>query len=139
MKKHKYSPVIIERILADDDYVLHLFVLHYAKTHNKLFLPKRRKNGDYTMKCILHHERTPSFRYSSKMKIFKCFGCGAGGNILILYKKYYDCSFVKAVTWAQRHKSTPKEIVSEPLSTHYSTQLKIVFPPHPDIEDDLPF
>lgn len=141
MRKHKYDPALVERILADDDYVLHLFVFHYAKTHDKLFLPKRRKNGDYTMKCILHHERTPSFRYSSKKKIFKCFGCGHGGNILTLIGKYYNFTFVEAVAFALKMKSKPKEIDSHDESKVHTNQLSFVFPPEGKKNDnlDLPF
>ncbi len=142
MKKHKYDPALVERILADDDYVLHLFVLHYTKTHDKLFLPKRRKNGDYTMKCILHPERTPSLRYSSKMKIFKCFGCGQGGNILTLIKKHYDLSFLGSIKRALQMKGIPNPILNGISPKIDKKQFSIIFPPHEDetnTNDDLPF
>lgn len=142
MKNHKYPPEIVERILMDDDYVLHLFVLHYSKTHDKLFLPKRRKNGDYTMKCILHEERTPSFRYSSKRKIFKCFGCGHGGNILTLIRKYYDLSFRGSIKRSLLLKSVPNQIDKGSSIKMDTGQLKIIFPAHFDEmndDDNLPF
>ncbi len=132
MKKHKYDPALVERILADDDYVLHLFVVHYLKTHDKLYLPKRRKNGDYTMKCILHKERTPSFRYSSKRGIFKCFGCGSGGNILTLIGKYFELSFIGSIKRALQMKSVPNHIESGNSHKVETGQLKIIYPPHAD-------
>ena len=142
MKKHKYDPDLIERILADDDYVLHLFVAQYLKTHDKLYLPKLRKNGDYTMKCILHPEKTPSLRYSSRMKMFKCFGCGHGGNILTLIIKYYNLSFLGSIKRALQMKSVPNLILKEGSPKIDKKQFSIVYPLHADDtndKDDLPF
>lgn len=75
------------------------------------------------------------------MKIFKCFGCGAGGNILRLIGKYYNVTFVEAVVFALKMKSKPKEIDSYDASKVHTNQLSFVFPPEGKENDnlDLPF
>jgi len=44
-------------------------------------VPTLKKRGrNYTACCPFHQERTPSFSVNAEMGIFKCFGCGAGGD-----------------------------------------------------------
>jgi DNA primase len=44
-------------------------------------VPTLKKRGrNYQARCPFHQERTPSFSVNAEMGIFKCFGCGAGGD-----------------------------------------------------------
>jgi DNA primase len=44
-------------------------------------VPTLKKRGrNYTACCPFHKERTPSFNVNPEMGVFKCFGCGAGGD-----------------------------------------------------------
>jgi DNA primase len=45
-------------------------------------VPTLKKRGrNYTARCPFHQERTPSFAVNPEMGVFKCFGCGAGGDV----------------------------------------------------------
>src|ERR1019366_9122614 len=44
-------------------------------------VPTLKKRGrNYLARCPFHQERTPSFNVNPEMGVFKCFGCGAGGD-----------------------------------------------------------
>lgn len=38
--------------------------------------------------CPLHDEDTPSFSYKPDAEIFKCFGCGASGDVISLHQQF---------------------------------------------------
>jgi DNA primase len=46
----------------------------------------KRAGSNYSGCCPFHNEKTASFMVSPQKQIFKCFGCGKGGNVLLLYK-----------------------------------------------------
>jgi len=47
--------------------------------------------------CPFHQERTPSFNVNPDKGIFKCFGCGAGGDVIKFIELYQKISFPEAV------------------------------------------
>jgi len=48
-------------------------------------------------KCPFHDEKTASFSVSPAKKVFKCFGCGASGDVISFVMKYYNLSYSQAV------------------------------------------
>ncbi len=46
--------------------------------------------------CPFHGEKTPSFTVSSSKGIYKCFGCGEGGNVINFVMKIENLSFPEA-------------------------------------------
>lgn len=38
--------------------------------------------------CPLHDEDTPSFYYREELKSYKCFGCGASGDVITLHQAF---------------------------------------------------
>lgn len=139
MKKHKYDPDLVDRIVLDPDYFLLLAAYHFIQTKDKLFLPKLRKNGDYTIKCFFHKENTPSLRYSEKLSRYKCFGCGCSGNMIGLYQKYFNTGFYGAIKMALSFKKVLRELKEKEV-INKSTQLHLEFLSSSNKnEDDLPF
>ncbi len=59
---------------------------------------KLKKVGrNYVGLCPFHSEKTPSFTVSPEKQIFKCFGCGAGGDVITFYMKIKGLSFKEAL------------------------------------------
>ncbi len=42
------------------------------------------------IKCPLHGEDTPSFRYYEETNTFYCFGCGIGGDVIKLHREFVE-------------------------------------------------
>lgn len=46
------------------------------------YVKLERKGSGYSGLCPFHNEKTPSFSVHEGKQIFKCFGCGKGGNVV---------------------------------------------------------
>lgn len=57
----------------------------------------QKKGVNYIACCPFHNEKTPSFVVSPAKGIFKCYGCGEGGNIFGWVQKKYSVTFPEAV------------------------------------------
>ena len=65
----------------------------FAKLLRYLNLPIKYVNGnEVKIKCPFHDEKTASMCIDLEKGLFKCFGCGASGNIYQFYAKFrgYD-------------------------------------------------
>ncbi len=63
------------------------------------YVTLRRRGINYLGNCPFHNEKTPSFTVSPHKGIFKCFGCGEGGNALNFIMKHDQLSFVDAIKY----------------------------------------
>jgi DNA primase len=67
----------------------------------------RRVGGRYTGRCPFHEERTPSFSVNAVDKLFYCFGCGKGGDVITFVREAEGLDFTAAVEWlAERFRVT---------------------------------
>lgn len=57
----------------------------------------KRRGINYIGNCPFHNEKTPSFIVSPHKGIFKCFGCGKGGNAVNFLMEHEQISFVDAI------------------------------------------
>ena len=95
------------------------------------FIPLKRSGVNYTCCCPFHSEKSPSFIVSPQKQIYKCFGCGAGGDVITFVKEYKKIEFKEAVSelCEMYHLSNPlskKESVSKGLQERLK-QLSDVF------------
>ena len=44
------------------------------------YVPLKRQGSNYFGLCPFHNEKSPSFSVAPGKQLFKCFGCGAGGD-----------------------------------------------------------
>lgn len=56
-----------------------------------------RKGGNEWGLCPFHNEKTPSFSVNDSKQIFKCFGCGKGGNVIHFIMLAESLDYVGAI------------------------------------------
>jgi DNA primase len=66
------------------------------------FVTLRRRGVNMLGLCPFHNEKTPSFTVSPAKGIFKCFGCGKGGNSVNFIMEHESLSYPEALKWLAR-------------------------------------
>jgi len=61
------------------------------------YVPLRKRGNDLVGLCPFHSEKTPSFHVHPDRGFFKCFGCGAGGDVITFVQKLENAGFGDAV------------------------------------------
>lgn len=56
-----------------------------------------RSGRNFKALCPFHSEKTPSFVVSPELGIFKCFGCGVGGDAYTFLQEYEKIDFPQAL------------------------------------------
>lgn len=57
----------------------------------------RRRGADWWGCCPFHHEKTPSFHINPATGLWKCFGCGLGGDVYDYVMKRENLEFPDAI------------------------------------------
>lgn len=63
------------------------------------FVSLKRRGGNMIGLCPFHNEKTPSFNVSPARGIYKCFGCGKGGNSVNFIMEHEHISYPEALRW----------------------------------------
>src|SRR5690606_12356820 len=63
------------------------------------FVRLKKRGAGYIANCPFHSEKTPSFHVTPSKGIFKCFGCGKGGNVVSFLQDHEKLSFPEAIKW----------------------------------------
>jgi len=61
------------------------------------FIQLKRKGRDFEANCPFHEEKTGSFKVSSSKKMWHCFGCGKGGNVIDFVKEFTNMPFADSL------------------------------------------
>jgi len=69
----------------------------------------RRAGARFTGLCPFHEERTPSFSVNPSEKLFYCFGCGKGGDVISFVRETEQLDFAEAVEWLAERFRVPLE------------------------------
>lgn len=81
----------------------------------------KKKGGRYWGCCPFHNEKTPSFTVDEQRGFYKCFGCGAGGDVFSFVMAIEHKSFPEALNYLAEkfgvpipeNKKSPREIARE--------------------------
>ncbi|MCH4895273.1 DNA primase [Marinilabiliaceae bacterium JC040] len=63
------------------------------------FVTLKKRGVNYIGLCPFHNEKTPSFIVSPSKGIYKCFGCGKGGNAVNFVMEVEQLSYVEALKY----------------------------------------
>ena len=75
----------------------------------------QKKGKDYGALCPFHAEKTPSLMVSEAKQIFKCFGCGAGGDVFKFIMLMENLTFPESI-----HQLAESQGIPLPQSTKKS-------------------
>jgi DNA primase len=81
------SPDSLERVKQAAD------IVEVVSAHTDL----RRQGARWVGLCPFHEERTPSFSVEPQEKLYHCFGCGVGGDVIKFVEEKEGLGFAEAV------------------------------------------
>lgn len=61
------------------------------------YVTLKRRGVNYVACCPFHNEKTPSFVVSPSKGLFKCFGCGKGGNAVTFVMEHEGLTYPEAL------------------------------------------
>lgn len=61
------------------------------------YVPLKKAGRNYKGLCPFHTEKTPSFMVNPERGIFKCFGCGKGGDVFAFLQEIDNLEFPEAL------------------------------------------
>lgn len=80
------------------------------------FVSLNKRGANYIGLCPFHNEKTPSFHVSPSRGIFKCFGCGKGGDSVHFLMEHEHYSYPDALRYLAAKYNIPieeKELTEE--------------------------
>ena len=81
------------------------------------YLTLQKAGSNFKAPCPFHNEKTPSFMVNPERQMYKCFGCGEGGDVLAFVMKMENLNFPEALEMLadragvtlERKRKTPQE------------------------------
>ncbi len=78
------------------------------------FVSLKKRGANYIGLCPFHDEKTPSFSVSASKGIFKCFGCGKGGNAVNFIMEHEHFTYPEALKFlAKKYSIHIEEIIPD--------------------------
>lgn len=75
------------------------------------FVDLKKRGTSLIGNCPFHNEKTPSFHVSVNKGIYKCFGCGAGGDSLKFVMEHEKYAYPEAIRYLANKYNIPIEEV----------------------------
>ena len=68
------------------------------------FVQLKKRGANMIGLCPFHQEKTPSFSVNPARNIYKCFGCGRGGDSIDFLKEHEHLTYPETLRWlAERY------------------------------------
>ncbi len=99
----KFSPDFLERLKASYSIVDVI----------SPFVTLQRRGRSFWGCCPFHNEKTPSFSVDEVRGIYKCFGCGKGGNHFRFLMDYKNMTFAESVQYVAEKAHIPMPVAEE--------------------------
>ncbi len=81
------------------------------------YVPLTQRGKNYFGVCPFHDDHSPSMSVSEEKQIYKCFSCGASGNVFTFISEKENVSFIEAVKMVA-------DIVGIPFHGHETKKIK---------------
>ena len=79
------------------------------------FVQLKKRGVNFIGLCPFHNEKTPSFNVSPVRNIYKCFGCGKGGNAVNFVMEHEHYTYPEALRYlATKYSIEIEESVPDP-------------------------
>ena len=88
------------------------------------YLPLKRVGNSYATRCPFHPDSTPSFYVSPSRQIWKCFGCGKGGDVIKFVAEYENISYLEAAKLLAERFNLEVDFGTEEAEGKYYTALR---------------
>ncbi len=88
----------------------------------------KRSGSGYVGLCPFHSEKSPSFSVSPSRQMYKCFGCGVGGNVLTFVMEYENYTFPEAMEYLAERAgiSLPKQEMTKEQRQQESLRMTLL-------------
>src|SRR4051794_3802150 len=73
------------------------------------FVQLKKRGVNLLGLCPFHNEKTPSFNVNPVRNIYKCFGCGKGGNAVNFIMEHEHYSYPEALRFLEKKYSIEME------------------------------
>ena len=87
------------------------------------FVDLKKAGVNYKGRCPFHDEKTPSFVVSPTKGIYKCFGCGKGGNSITFIQDLQSANYPEALRYIAAKYNI--EIIEEQLTAEQASKLSV--------------
>jgi DNA primase len=85
------------------------------------YVALKKRGRNHVARCPFHNEKTPSFNVSEEKQIFKCFGCGLGGDVFTFIMQIEHFSYPEAVRFLAERYGIALPTISTPITVPASS------------------
>lgn len=87
------------------------------------FLTLKKRGVNYIALCPFHNEKTPSFNVNPARNIYKCFGCGKGGDSVSFVMEHEKMTYPEALRYlAKKYNIEVEEIYNRDSEEEKKTE-----------------